>query len=155
MEILLAKTPFMASMEEECFQMSASRSNLRARQEEIVTAEIVGIVTAEIGEIVTVNLVVIATVNHVVSAVVTVEDSRGEEEEDHLPEISASAAATRVIGKNFITNYKWMEKDEIEGLDFQRSERDYGGLSTTGLTTYEERRYRMTSRERLGSISSK
>ena len=125
MEMLHAKTPFMASMEEECFQMSASRSNLRARQEEIANAVIVEIVTVSLVVIVTVINVVIATVTHAVATVVVnVAVWREEEEEDHLPETSASGAATRVIGKNFITNYKWMEKDEIDGVDFQRSERE-------------------------------
>ena len=121
MEILLAKTPFMALMEGECFQTSASRSNLLVRQEEIAMVVI--------AEIVTVSLVVTGTVINVVIATVTravanVAVWREEEEEDHLPETSASGAATRVIGKNFITNYEWMEKDEIDGVDLQRSERE-------------------------------
>jgi hypothetical protein len=133
--MLLAKMPFMASMEGECFQTSASRLNLRAKQEENVNAVIAEIVTVNHVVIATVNHAVIATVNHAVNvaAAATVEDSRGEEEEDHLPETSASGAATRVIGKNFITKYKWMEKDEIEGVYYQRSEWDYGGLSMTGF----------------------
>ncbi len=135
MEMLHAKMPFMVSMEEECFQMSASKLNLRARQEEIATVSLEVIVTVNLVVIATVNHAVIATVNHVVviaTAAATVEVWREEEEEDHLPEISALGAATRVIGKNFITNYKWMEKDEIEWI-FKLVSRYYGGLSMTGF----------------------
>jgi hypothetical protein len=99
---------------------------LHARQEETVNAVIEAIATVSQEVIVTENQEVIATVKHVAETAIaeaTVEAWREEAVEDHLPEISASGAATQVIGKNFITNYKWMEKDEIEGVDFHRSER--------------------------------
>ena len=112
---------------------------MRARQEENVNAVIEVIATVSLVVIATANHAVIVTVNHVVNVVInaaaTVVEWREEEEEGHLPEISASGAATRVIGKNFITNYKWMERDEIDGEDFQRCERVlcYGGLPMTGF----------------------
>ena len=107
---------------------------MRARQEEIVNAVIEVIATVSLVVIATVNHAVIVTVNHVVNvainAAATVADWREEEGEGHLPEISASDAATRVIGKNFITNYKWMEKDEIDGENVSEY---YGRLSMTGF----------------------
>lgn len=128
----LAKTPSTAWMARESFQTTALKWNLLARREVTAIAnaiEVIEVIAATVERVIvqiveTAQTVATAQTVGIAQIALSVVAVIEEVAEAHLPETSASGAATQVIGKNFITNYKWMEKDEdeIEGVEFQRSE---------------------------------